>query len=161
MPIPTPLHEPHKIKTVRLLSFPSFEERKKHLAEAKFNVYNLAPSELTFDMFDEALRALRDLSVVVRPCLVQSILEHGLVCRIESLAGQLLQTLPHLNRPNWPQACLRGSFVVPTSVGNCDELGVEGWLKPTLRGHVRSLASAGLHQRLRQGFHHPLESEFP
>jgi len=45
-----PLHEPHKIKTVRLLSFPSFEERKKHLAEARFNVFNLTPSELTFDM---------------------------------------------------------------------------------------------------------------
>jgi hypothetical protein len=28
------LHEPHKIKTVRLLSFPTVEERKHNLAES-------------------------------------------------------------------------------------------------------------------------------
>ncbi len=43
-------HEPHKIKTVRLLSFPTIEERKKHLAEARFNVFNLTPAQVTFDM---------------------------------------------------------------------------------------------------------------
>ena len=37
------IHEPHKIKTVRLLSFPSRGERKKNLAEAHFNVFNLTP----------------------------------------------------------------------------------------------------------------------
>ncbi len=45
-----PTHEPHKIKTVRLLSFPSIEERKKYLAEAQFNVFNLTPSQVNFDM---------------------------------------------------------------------------------------------------------------
>jgi tyrosine phenol-lyase len=44
------IHEPHKIKTVRLLSFPSLNERKKHLAEAHFNVFNLTPTQVTFDM---------------------------------------------------------------------------------------------------------------
>ena len=29
MPIPVPSHEPHKIKTVRLVSFPTLEERKR------------------------------------------------------------------------------------------------------------------------------------
>ena len=43
-------HEPHKIKTVRLLSFPSLEERKKYLAEAQFNTFHLTPSQVTFDM---------------------------------------------------------------------------------------------------------------
>ena len=41
-------HEPHKIKTVRLLAFPSLDERKRNLAEAHFNVFNLTtvPGEL-------------------------------------------------------------------------------------------------------------------
>jgi len=43
-------HEPHKIKTVRLLSFPSLQERKKNLAEAQFNTFHLTPSQVTFDM---------------------------------------------------------------------------------------------------------------
>ena len=50
MPIPTPLHEPHKIKTVRPIAFPSLEERKRHLLGAKFNVFNLTPNQVTFDM---------------------------------------------------------------------------------------------------------------
>jgi tyrosine phenol-lyase len=51
-------HEPHKIKTVRLLSFPSSEERKNHLAEAGFNVFNLTPSQITFDMCSRATNAV-------------------------------------------------------------------------------------------------------
>jgi tyrosine phenol-lyase len=43
-------HEPHKIKTVRLLSFPTLEERKKNLAEAHFNTQNLTPTQVTYDM---------------------------------------------------------------------------------------------------------------
>ncbi len=50
MPIPTPLHEPHKIKTVRLIAFPSLEERKRNLSRAHFNVFNLTPSQVGFDM---------------------------------------------------------------------------------------------------------------
>jgi tryptophanase len=45
-----PLHEPHKIKTVRHIHFPTLEERKKNLDEAHFNVFNLAPSQISFDM---------------------------------------------------------------------------------------------------------------
>lgn len=51
-------HEPHKIKTVRLLSFPSSEERKNHLAEAGLNVFNLTPSQITFDMCSRAANAV-------------------------------------------------------------------------------------------------------
>jgi tyrosine phenol-lyase len=43
-------HEPHKIKTIRPISFPTLEERKKFLAEAHFNVFNLTPSQVGFDM---------------------------------------------------------------------------------------------------------------
>jgi tyrosine phenol-lyase len=50
MPIAVPIHEPHKIKTVRLVSFPTLEERKRHLAAAYFNVFNLTPSQVNFDM---------------------------------------------------------------------------------------------------------------
>jgi tyrosine phenol-lyase len=44
------IHEPHKIKTVRLLAFHTLEERKQFLADADFNVFNLTPSQVTFDM---------------------------------------------------------------------------------------------------------------
>ncbi|MFW6330622.1 MAG: beta-eliminating lyase-related protein, partial [Gemmatimonadota bacterium] len=43
-------HEPHKIKTVRLLSFPTLPERKKHLTEARFNTFLLTPSRITLDL---------------------------------------------------------------------------------------------------------------
>lgn len=45
-----PVHEPHKIKTVRLLAFPSMEERKRNLVAAGFNVWHLTPAQVTFDM---------------------------------------------------------------------------------------------------------------
>jgi tyrosine phenol-lyase len=50
MPIAVPIHEPHKIKTVRLVSFPTPEERKRHLAAAQFNVFNLTPAQVNFDL---------------------------------------------------------------------------------------------------------------
>ncbi len=43
-------HEPHKIKTVRLLASPGLEERKRHLSNAQFNVWHLTPSQVIFDM---------------------------------------------------------------------------------------------------------------
>ncbi|MCC6624922.1 MAG: tryptophanase [Deltaproteobacteria bacterium] len=45
-----PAHEPHKTKTVRPIAFPSLEERKRHLAGARFNVLNLTQSQVSFDM---------------------------------------------------------------------------------------------------------------
>ena len=45
-----PVCEPHKIKTVRQLAFPTLEERKKYLADADFNVFHLTPSQVSFDM---------------------------------------------------------------------------------------------------------------
>jgi len=54
----TRIHEPHKIKTVRLLPFPSLDERKQDLAKAQFNVFNLLPSQVTFDMCSNAMNAV-------------------------------------------------------------------------------------------------------
>ena len=50
MPRPEPVHEPHKIKTVRLLSFPTPGGEEANLAEAHFNVRSLTPDEVRFDM---------------------------------------------------------------------------------------------------------------
>jgi len=54
----TPAHEPHKIKTVRLLAFPTLEERRKYLADARFNVFHLTPRQVTFDMCSNAINAV-------------------------------------------------------------------------------------------------------
>jgi tryptophanase len=53
-----PLHEPHKIKTVRLIAFPTLEERKRNLLRAHFNVFNLTPSQITFDMMSFGTSAM-------------------------------------------------------------------------------------------------------
>ena len=58
MPIPVPRYEPHKIKTVRLVSFPTLEERKRYLAEAHFNVFHLTPSRINFDMTSQGTSAM-------------------------------------------------------------------------------------------------------
>ena len=51
MTAPTsPIHEPHKFKTIRPIAFPSLEERKRNLSAARFNVFQLTPSQVTFDM---------------------------------------------------------------------------------------------------------------
>lgn len=53
-----PLHEPHKIKTVRPIAFPSLEERKRNLSMARFNVFQLTPSQVTFDMVSYGTSAM-------------------------------------------------------------------------------------------------------
>ncbi len=58
MPVTPPLYEPHKIKTVRLISFPTLAERKRHLAAARFNVLNLTQSQLNFDLCSRGTSAM-------------------------------------------------------------------------------------------------------
>ncbi len=53
-----PIHEPHKIKTIRLLNFPTVEERKRHLVDARFNVLNLTQDQVNFDMFSLGTSAM-------------------------------------------------------------------------------------------------------
>jgi tyrosine phenol-lyase len=98
-----PVSEPHKIKTVRLLSFPTLEERKKHLADAGFNVFRLTPTQVTFDMVsggtsamsqeqlagqfvgDEAYAGSRNFENLQRA--VRDVLGHGYVCPTHGILG--------------------------------------------------------------------------
>jgi tyrosine phenol-lyase len=100
-----PVCEPHKIKTVRLLSFPTREERKKYLADADFNVYNLTPSQVSFDMCslgtsafsqeqlagqligDEAYAGSRNFERLQEA--VREVLGHGYVCPTHNILGCL------------------------------------------------------------------------
>jgi tyrosine phenol-lyase len=97
------LHEPHKIKTVRLLSFPTIEERKHYLAQAQFNVFNLTPAQLTFDMCslgtsamsqeqlagqfvgDEAYAGSRNFEALEKA--VRDVLGHTYVCPTHNVLG--------------------------------------------------------------------------
>jgi tyrosine phenol-lyase len=99
----TPACEPHKIKTVRPLSFPTLEERKKYLADAHFNVWNLTPSQVTFDMCslgtgalsqeqlsgqmigDEAYAGSRNFEALQQAVFEE--LGHGYVCPTHNILG--------------------------------------------------------------------------
>lgn len=103
MPNAAPRHEPHKIKTVRLIAFPSLEERKRALSAAHFNVYGLTPSQVTYDMCsygtsavsqeqlsgqllgDEAYAGARNFENLVRA--VNRVLGHTYVCPTHNNLG--------------------------------------------------------------------------
>jgi len=98
-----PLHEPHKIKTVRLLSFPTLEQRKRYLSQARFNVFHLTPSQVSFDMCslgtsafsqeqlagqlvgDEAYAGSRNFEELER--VVREVLGHTYVCPTHNVLG--------------------------------------------------------------------------
>jgi tyrosine phenol-lyase len=98
-----PAHEPHKIKTIRLLSFPTLEERKRHLAAVHFNVFWLTPAQLNFDMCslgqsavsqeqlsgqlvgDEAYAGARNFEGL--EAAVRDVLGHGYVCPTHNVLG--------------------------------------------------------------------------
>jgi tyrosine phenol-lyase len=99
----TPIHEPHKIKTVRLIAFPTLEERKRNLLGARFNVFNLTPSQVTFDMMsfgtsamsqeqiagqlvgDEAYAGARNFETLA--AVVTKVLGHTYVCPTHNSLG--------------------------------------------------------------------------
>jgi len=100
---PMATHEPHKIKTVRLLSFPSLQERKQFLADAHFNVFNLTPTQVSFDMCslgtgavsqeqlagqlvgDEAYAGSRNFEALEQA--VRQVLGHSYVCPAHNVIG--------------------------------------------------------------------------
>jgi tyrosine phenol-lyase len=105
MPDTTPACEPHKIKTVRPVSFPTLEQRKQYLADARFNVFNLRPSQVSFDMCslgtsassqeqlagqvigDEAYAGSRNFENLQKA--VREVLGHGYVCPTHNILGCL------------------------------------------------------------------------
>ncbi|NJD19464.1 MAG: hypothetical protein FIA95_09320, partial [Gemmatimonadetes bacterium] len=107
-----PVAEPHKIKTVRLLAFPTLEERKKNLADAGFNVFDLTPAQITFDMTsggtsamsqeqlagqlvgDEAYAGSRNFERLQRA--VGDVLGHGFVCPPHNILGSIKLVLSTL-----------------------------------------------------------------
>ncbi len=105
MTFPTPIHEPHKIKTVRRTSFPTFDQRKKNLMAARFNVLHLKPSQVTFDMVswgasavsqeqlagllvgDEAYAGARNFEALQDA--IKDVLGHQYVCPTHNLLGAI------------------------------------------------------------------------
>lgn len=100
-----PIHEPHKIKTVRPVAFPTLDERKRFLMDSHFNVYNLTPSQITFDMAslgtsaysqeqlsgelvgDEAYAGARNFETLVKS--VQRVFGHTYVCPTHNVLGSV------------------------------------------------------------------------
>jgi len=97
------VHEPHKIKTVRPLSFPTLEERKKLLSQVRFNVWHLTPTQASFDMCslgtnamsqeqlsgqligDEAYAGSRNFETL--EVSVRGVLGHEYVCPTHNVLG--------------------------------------------------------------------------
>jgi len=53
-----PLHEPHKFKSIRNLSFPDLDERKRFLADAGFNVGLLTQDQVVFELTAAGMGAM-------------------------------------------------------------------------------------------------------
>jgi tyrosine phenol-lyase len=136
-------HEPHKIKTVRLLSFPTLEERKRLLGEARFNVFRLTPTEVTFDMCslgtsafsqeqlagqlvgDEAYAGSRNFEELERA--VHEVLGHTYVCPTHNVLGCVKLVVATLVTP--------GSLLPSNARTRGDQLSRLGVEYPDVRDH--------------------------
>ncbi len=137
------LHEPHKIKTVRLLPFPTLEERKQWLADAHFNVFNLTPAQVTFDMCslgigamsqdqlagqligDEAYAGSRNFETLADA--VHRVLGHTYVCPTHNVLGCVKLIVATMIPP--------GSVVPSNARTRLDTLKPLGVEYPDLRDH--------------------------
>ncbi len=146
------IHEPHKIKTVRLLSFPSLEERKNHLARARFNVFNLTPSQVTFDMCslgtgattqeqlagsligDEAYAGSRNFEALQNA--VQEVLGHSYVCPTHNNLGSVKLVVSTLVPP--------GSVLPSNARTKLDVLNPMGVEYPDTRDHTESVFTGNM-----------------
>lgn len=132
-------HEPHKIKTVRLLASPSLEERKRHLSKAQFNVWHLTPSQVIFDMCslgtsavsqeqlsgqlvgDEAYAGSRNFEVLQHA--VRDVLGHEYVCPAHNALGcikLIIATLVGNGQVVPSNARSRTDVFTPLEIGNPD-----------------------------------------
>jgi tyrosine phenol-lyase len=141
------IHEPHKIKTVRLLSFPSLGERKKSLADAQFNIFNLTPSQVTFDMCslgtgavsqeqlagqfigDEAYAGSRNFEALQQA--VQDVLGHHYICPTHNNLGSVKLVVTTMVPP--------GSILPSNARTKLDVLDPLGIQYPDMRDHDESV----------------------
>ncbi|MBT8396121.1 MAG: tryptophanase [Gemmatimonadetes bacterium] len=141
------IHEPHKIKTVRLLSFPSIQERKKNLADAAFNTFHLTPSQVTFDMCsygtgamsqeqlsgqfvgDEAYAGSRNFETL--QAAVAEVFGHTYLCPTHNILGSVKLVVSTMVEP--------GSAVPTNSKGTIDLLAPRNIQAPYLRDESDSL----------------------
>ena len=111
----TPVHEPHKIKTVRPIRFPTLVERKQALASVDFNVFHLTPSQVSFDMCslgtsamsqeqlsgqyigDEAYAGARNFEKL--QAVVLDVLGHSYVCPTHNVLGSVKLLAATMVRP--------------------------------------------------------------
>ncbi|MBI5433780.1 MAG: tryptophanase [Planctomycetes bacterium] len=130
----SPIHEPHKIKTVRPVAFPSLDERKRLLMDAHFNLFNLTPSQVVFDMAslgtsaysqeqlsgelvgDEAYAGARTFETLVKS--VQRVLGHTYVCPTHNVLGSVKLLAATLST--------RGSVLASNARGRIDVLSPRG-----------------------------------
>ena len=112
MPHLPPVHEPHKIKTVRPIAFPTLEERKRNLSAAHFNVFNLTPSP--GHLRHGLLRHQRDdPGAARRPARRRRGLRRGAQLR-DARRGRHARPRPHLRLPDPQQRSARSSSCVAT-----------------------------------------------
>jgi tyrosine phenol-lyase len=135
------MHEPHKIKTVRLLRFPTIEERKKFLAAAHFNVFHLTPTQVSFDMCslgtsafsqeqlsgqlvgDEAYAGARNFEAL--ETAVHEVLGHSYVCPAHNVLGCVKLVIATL--------APRGTKLPSNARSRLDQLGPSGVDYPDVR----------------------------
>ncbi|MCP3977982.1 MAG: tryptophanase [bacterium] len=146
------IHEPHKIKTVRLVDFPTLDERKKHLAEAHFNVFNLTPSQVAFDMCslgtgalsqeqlagqfigDEAYAGSRNFEEL--EAAVHEVLGHSYVCPTHNNLGSVKLVISTM--------VPAGSVLPSNARTKLDVLNPLGIRYPDLRDHDETVFSGNM-----------------
>lgn len=144
MPVACPPHEPHKIKTVRLISFPTLEERKRNLLRAHFNVFDLTPSQISFDLLsygtsamsqeqiagqlvgDEAYAGARNFDTLCE--VVTRILGHTYVCPTHNSLGAVKLLVATLTP--------KGSLVASNARGRIDVHAPRGIEIADVRDHA-------------------------
>lgn len=144
MPVACPPHEPHKIKTVRLISFPTLEERKRNLLRARFNVFDLTPSQISFDLLsygtsamsqeqiagqlvgDEAYAGARNFDTLCE--VVTRVLGHTYVCPTHNSLGAVKLLVATLSPP--------GSLIPSNARGRVDVHAPRGIEIADVRDHA-------------------------
>lgn len=136
-------HEPHKIKTVRLIPFTTLDERKRHLARARFNVWHLTPGQVTFDLCsagtsavtqeqvagerigDEAYAGSRNFETLEK--VVRDVLGHHYVCPTHNVLGCVKLVVSTM--------VPRGSVLPSNARTRLDQLAALGVEYPDVRDH--------------------------